>query len=96
MEVHANQIEPPRDVAPRVLFTVEELVALPEFGYLTKSSLRHLIFNSRTRFSSAGDVLPGNGLIEAGAIIRLGRKVLIDVQKFRQWAMSQREVPALP
>ena len=29
--------------------------------------------------------IAGNGLIEHGAIIRLGRKVLIDGDKFRSW-----------
>lgn len=80
----------------RTLFTVEEFVQLPEFGYLTKSSLRHLIFNSHPRCSASGEVIAGNGLVEAGAIIRMGRRILISAPEFRVWALSQREVVALP
>ncbi len=85
-----NNVESPM----RTLFTVEEFVKLPEFGYLTKSSLRHLLFNSRPRYSAAGHAIGGNGLVEAGAIVRLGRRVLIDAQRFREWTLSQRETTA--
>lgn len=84
------------DTSQRLFFTVEEFVRLPEFSYLTQSSLRHLIFNSRPRYSASGDVIGGNGLAEAGAIIRLGRKVLIDSAKFREWTLSQRETVPHP
>lgn len=77
---------------PRTLFTVDEFVKLPEFSYLTKSSLRHLIFNSRPRYSAGGEKIGGNGLVEAGAIIRLGRRVLIDAAKFREWTHRHREL----
>lgn len=40
----------------------------------TRSSLRGLIFNETT-----------NGLAKAGAIVRVGRKVLISEQKFFAW-----------
>lgn len=40
----------------------------------TKSGLRALIFNEKQ-----------NGLANAGAIVRIGRKVLIDEQKFFAW-----------
>jgi hypothetical protein len=47
-------------------------------------------YNQRTDpgHSSKGDI-PGNGLIEAGAIIRIGRKVLIDEACFFEWVESQ-------
>ena len=77
---------------PRNLFTPDEFPLLPEFSYLTKSSIRHLIFKSRPRYSASGEVVHGNGLVEAGAIIKMGRRVLIDATKFREWALSQREV----
>lgn len=83
-----------RDTSQRTLFSVEELVALPEFGYLTKSSLRHMLFNSRERYSSTGEKFVGNGLVEAGAIIRIGRKLLIDAERFRDWIANQREKSA--
>ena len=83
---------PPRYIEHFI--AVEEFVQLPEFSYLTKSSLRHLIYNSEHRYSAAGDVVLGNGLVEAGAIIRIGRRILIDADKFREWVLGQRQVPA--
>ena len=44
----------------------------------TTGGLRSLIFNENT-----------NGLAESGAIIRIGRKVLIDETKFFSWVESQ-------
>lgn len=42
--------------------------------------LRSLIFNERT-----------NGLAESGAIVRIGRKVLIDEAKFFAWVEAQNQ-----
>lgn len=81
----------PKEAMQRTIFTVEEFVKLPEFSFLTKSSLRHLLFNSRPRKSASGDEIGGNGLAASGAIIRVGRKVLIDAERFRGWLISQRE-----
>jgi hypothetical protein len=44
----------------------------------TTGGLRALIFNERT-----------NGLAQSGAIVRIGRKVLIDEAKFFAWAQAQ-------
>jgi len=46
---------------------------------LTEGGLRWQIFNEES-----------NGLKEAGAIIRLGRKVLIDTDRFFAWVYSQK------
>jgi hypothetical protein len=54
----------------------------------TERSLRALIFDAEDRISASGDKLPGNGL--AVAIIRLGRKVLIDLDAFEEWLVSHR------
>jgi hypothetical protein len=54
----------------------------------TPSSLRNLIFKANERQASKG-VIAGNGLLEAGAIIRIGRKVLINESKFYAWVESQ-------
>ncbi|WP_262963746.1 hypothetical protein [Methylobacter psychrophilus] len=45
---------------------------------LTLGGLRALIFNEET-----------NGLAKSGAIIRIGRKILIDEGKFFAWVESQ-------
>ncbi len=49
-----------------------------EHAFFTPGSLRSLIFNYQK-----------NGLNEAGAVIRVGRKVLIDESKFFAWIESQ-------
>lgn len=50
--------------------------------------LRNLIFKARDRYSSGG-VIKGNGLDVA--IIRIGRKVLIDEDKLIEWLYSHTE-----
>ena len=60
----------------------------PDFS---EPSLRNLLFKARPRQSSKGEI-PGNGLIEAGAILRVGRKVLIDEDRFFAWVRQQNEV----
>ena len=59
----------------------------------TEAALRNLIFKAEARYSTKG-LIPGNGLIAAGAIVRIGRKVLIDENLFFQWVRNQSEVPA--
>lgn len=46
----------------------------------TTGGLRSLIFNENT-----------NGLAKSGAIIRIGRKVLIDEAKFFDWIQAQNQ-----
>lgn len=72
----AAHTQPPR------IFTVAQFGQRnPAFS---PASLRNLIFKADERQCSKG-VIPGNGLIEAGAIVRIGRKVLIDEAKFFEW-----------
>ncbi len=77
------------DAAPPAaapLFTVEQFAnRQPAF---TEPSLRNLIFKAEPRQSSRGEI-PGNGLLECGAIARLGRKVLIDEARFLDWIRDQ-------
>jgi hypothetical protein len=44
----------------------------------TEASLRHYIFHADK-----------NGLTKAGAISRLGKKVVINVEKFKAWIEAQ-------
>ncbi len=70
----------------RPVFTTRQFsVRNPAFSEL---SIRNLVFKADPRHSSKGEI-PGNGLIEAGAIIRIGRKVLIDEDRFFEWVESQ-------
>jgi hypothetical protein len=69
---------PPRPV----YLTVEQFSERnPAF---TPPALRNLIFKAEPRQSSRGEI-PGNGLAESGAVIRLGRRVLLDESKFLAW-----------
>ena len=68
--------------APPPIFDVAQFADRnPAF---TQAALRNLIFKAAERHSSKG-VIPGNGLIEAGAIIRQGRKVLLHETRFFAW-----------
>jgi hypothetical protein len=80
----------------RTHYRVKEFVQLPEFSFLTEGALRHLIFYSQPRYSASGEMLPGNGLDEAGAILRMGRNILIDAGRFRQWMLSSRTTGNTP
>ena len=71
------------------LFTVKQFSAKQQA--FTEPALRNLIFKAETRQSSKGEI-PGNGLIECGAIIRVGRKVIIDDAKFLNWVRLQNGV----
>lgn len=76
------------DSAPRDLFTISQYSARRPAW--TPASLRNLILNSADRVSSRGRI-PGNGLAEAGAIVRVGRRVLIDEQAFFRWIAEQQK-----
>jgi hypothetical protein len=68
------------------LLTVRQFAARhPAF---TESSLRWLIFQSHSRASSKG-VIPGNGL--HAALLRIGRRVLIDETRFFEWVAAQQK-----
>ncbi len=71
------------DSAPRELRTVRQFSE--RFPAWTEPGVRNLILNAEDRVSSRGQRIAGNGLAEAGAIVRVGRKVLIDEQGFFRW-----------
>ena len=62
----------------RVLLTVRQFAERHPF--LTESSLRFQIFNRAS-----------NRLESSGAIVRLGRKILIDEDKYFGWVDGQQE-----
>ncbi len=70
-------------------YTVNQVPNIPGYGWLTVSALRHLIFQAEDRVASTGQVIKGNGL--SRAIIRVGRKVLIDLDEFDRWIDDHRE-----
>lgn len=60
----------------------------------TPAAMRNLIFKADERESTQGKI-PGNGLIQAGAIVRIGRKVLIVESRFFDWVEAQQSESAL-
>jgi len=82
-------------VSGRRLATIGNMVKLPEYRHaFTTSAIRHLIFDATPRQDSKGNSLPTNGLFEAGAIVRVGRKVLIDLDAFDAWFDALRSTSA--
>ena len=53
-----------------------------------------MIFRAKARLDSRGCQIAGNGLGEIGAVIRLGRKVLLDEQRFFDWIDAQQDKAA--
>ena len=59
----------------------------------TPSAIRADIFKAEDRLNSRGERIAGNGLASHGAVIRRGRKVLLDVRRYGNW-LAGREPPA--
>ena len=71
------------------LSTVKNLSGFfPAVG-LTTAAINGHIFKAEDRINSRGKKIPGNGLAATGAIIRKGRKVLIDVEKYGRWLAGE-------
>jgi len=51
----------------------------------TPGAVRMDVFKADDRLNSRGDKIEGNGLSAHGAIVRCGRKVLIDVHRYGNW-----------
>lgn len=71
-----------------VLYTVAQF-ADKHRTWTTQPALRNLLLNARDRFNSRGEKVAGNGLDAAGAIVRIGRRILIDEGRFFAWLTSQ-------
>ena len=67
---------------PPSLLTVAQFCA--NHSFITQGGLRFQIFNAEN-----------NGLASFGAIVRMGRKVLIDESRYFEWVESLRENKAL-
>ncbi len=77
--------EPP----PRRLFTLPSF-AERHASFLTLPAITNQVFKAKTRKSTKGDI-PGNGLEEAGAIVRIAGRVLIDEERYFAWIDAQQE-----
>jgi len=79
-----QELQAAANTLPR-LSTVNNLPSQFPLANLTVPAIHGHIFKSQDRFDSKGRKIPGNGLAAAGAIIRRGRKVLIDVDRYGAW-----------
>lgn len=80
----------PETTTRRVILTVRQFNQRnPAFS---EAAIRNMVFKADDRQSTKGTI-KGNGLIEAGAIVRLGRKVLIDEARFFEWIEAQQRGP---
>ena len=77
------------EYAPRSLLTVRQFSQ--NFPAWTEPALRNLLLNSADRVNSRGERIPGNGLAEAGAIVRVARRVLVDEGAFFRWIAAQQK-----
>jgi hypothetical protein len=59
---------------------VQTVAAFAAAGPFTQNQLRWWIFNAAT-----------NGLADAGAIVRVQRRIYIDVDRFGDWIESQNQ-----
>lgn len=73
-----------RDFEVRTYLTVRQFS--DKHPAWSQASLRNLIFYSQPRYSTKGTI-PGNGL--EIAIVRIGRKLLLDEGKFFEWLDNQ-------
>ncbi len=76
--------------APRTLATVTQLHQLLG-GSVSEAAIRAQVWAAEERQLKEGRVIKANGL--APAIIKIGRKVLIDVDAYVGWLESHRLAP---
>ncbi len=67
------------------LATVEKAAEIFADAGETPAAIRANIFRAADRKNSKGEKIHGNGLAKTGAIIRRGRKVLIDLDRYGAW-----------
>ena len=70
------------------LYSIADMLALTQYSWLSKNMLRHYVYQSEDRFAANGSITPGNGLKKA--IVKIGRKVLIDIEAFDEWIEAHR------
>ena len=72
---------------PRHLYTLKKFSERNE-SFITLAGITNQVFKAQTRFCSMGEI-PGNGMLDFGVIVRIGRKVLIDEDAYFRWLDAQ-------
>lgn len=75
------------DLPPRRLFTLAAFAERHQ-SFLTLPAITNQVFKAKARLSTKG-VIPGNGMREAGAIVRINNRVLIDEDAYFRWVDAQ-------
>ena len=83
-DFRVKNIQPATPPAHRILLSVNQFCE--KYPAFPVGGVRNLIFLSEDRRTSVG-VVKGNGL--KTALIRIGRKILIDEAKFFEWLDAQ-------
>lgn len=73
------------DLGLPILAVIEEVPAYFPAARLTPAAVRNHVFRAEDRKNSRGEMLPGNGLGKTGAIVRRGRRIYVDVQRYAKW-----------
>ncbi len=74
---------------PRHLYTLKKF-SERHSDFLTLSAITNQVFKAQPRLSSKGEI-PGNGMLDFGVIVRMGRKVTIDEDAYFHWLDAQQE-----
>jgi len=89
MNSTATPTTPPNAIvgmpSPNWIVTVDVLASIYADAGKTPSAIRADIFKAEDRLNSRGERIAGNGLAAHGAVIRRGRKVLLDVHRYGNW-----------
>lgn len=81
----ATSIAPVGTTPPCWIVTVDVLASIYADAGKTPSAICADIFKAEDRLNSRGERIAGNGLASHGAVIRRGRKVLLDVHRYGNW-----------
>jgi len=77
--------EPPRCLATLRRFSEKHS------DFITLAGITNQVFKAQSRHSTKG-VIPGNGMLDFGVIVRIGRKVLIDEDAYFRWVAAQQGI----
>ena len=73
------------------LVTIRQLSQIEGYSAVfTEQRLRALLVAARPRLRARGGTLPANGLIEAGAVVRVGQRIYFDLDCFEKWLRDQK------
>ena len=90
----ATSIATTGNTSPCWIVTVDVLASIYADAGKTPSAIRADIFKADDRLNSRGERIAGNGLAAHGAVIRRGRKVLLDVHRYGNWLAGRPPVQA--